>query len=72
MTFQSVIDLYYDTEIIQHANQGMVKAFASNKEIDEANAFLSDHESGLIEEELYDDAKKTIEKMQKIILKDNN
>jgi len=72
MTFQSVIDLYYDTEIIQHANQGMVKALASNKEIDEAHAFLSDHESGLLEEELYDDAKRTIEKMQKIILKDNN
>ena len=72
MTFQSVMDVYYDTEIIQLAYQGMVKALAMNKEIDEARSLLSEHENILVKSGLYDDAAKTIEKMQKIILKASN
>ena len=65
MTFQSVMDMYYDTEIIQLAYQGMVEALAKNKEIDEAKSLLSEHENVLVESGLQDDAAKTIEKMQK-------
>ena len=72
MTFQSVMDMYYDTEIIQLAYQGMVKALARNKEIDEAKTLLSEHENVLVESGLYDDAAKTVEKMQKTILKTTN
>ena len=72
MTFQSVMDMYYDTEIIQLAYQGMVEALARNKEIDEAKSLLSEHENILVESGLYDNAAKTIEKMQKIILKASN
>jgi len=72
MTFQSVIDMYYDTEIIQLAYQGMVEALAKNKEIDEAKVLLSKHKNFFVESDLYDDAAKTIEKMQKKILKDSN
>ncbi len=72
MTFQSVIDLYYDTEIIQHAYQGMVKALVKNKEMDEAKTVLNDHRTEFLEEGLYDDAKKTIDKMEKNLSKDNN
>ena len=72
MTFQSVIDTYYDTEIIQYAHQGMVMALAKNREIDVANTVLSDHRSGLLEEGLFDDARQAIEKMQKVISKDKN
>jgi len=72
LTFQSLIDMYYDTEMIQFAYQGMVKALARNKEIEEANALLGDHKDMLIESELYTDAQKTIDRMQKVISKDSN
>ena len=72
MTFQLVMDMYYDTEIIQLAYQGMVEALARNKEIDEAKTLLSEHKNVLVESGLYDDATRTIEKMQKIILKATN
>ena len=72
ITFQSVMDMYYDTEIIQLAYQGMVEALAKNKEIDEARSLLNQHENILVEFGLYDDAAKTIEKMQKTILKASN
>ena len=72
MTFQSVMDMYYDTEIIQLAYQGMIEALARNKEIDKAKSLLSEHENVLVESGLYDDAAKTIEKMQKTILKASN
>ena len=72
MTFQSVMDMYYDTEIIQLAYQGMVEALARNKEIEEAKSLLSEHENVLIESGLYNKAAKTIEKMQRTILKASN
>lgn len=72
LTFQSLIDMYYDTEMIQFAYQGMVKALARNKEIEEANALLGDQKDMLIESELYTDAQKTIDRMQKVISKDSN
>ena len=72
MTFQSVIDMYYDTQIIQLAYKGMVEALARNKEIDEARSLLGEHENILVESGLYDDAAKTIEKMKKTILKASN
>ena len=70
MTFQRVIDLYYDTGIIYQAHQGMVQALAKNREIDEALALLNDHDMDLMGEGLYDDAQETIENVQKIIAKE--
>ena len=72
LTFQTLIDMYYDTDIIQFAYQGMVKALARNKQIDEANAFLRKHKGRLVESELYADAQKTIDKMKKVVSKDTN
>ena len=72
MTFQTLIDMYYDTDMIQFAYQGMVKALARNKQIDEANAFLSKHKGRLVESELYADAQNTIDKMKKVVSKDTN
>ena len=66
------MDMYYDTEIIQLAYLGMVEALSRNKEIDEAKNLLSEHQKVLVESGLYDDAAKTIEKMQKTILKATN
>ena len=70
MTYKQVIDLYYDTEIIHKAYQGMVQALAKNREIDEAPVFLNNHEMDLIGEGLYDVAQETIDDVQKIILKE--
>jgi len=70
MTFQQVIDLYYDTGIIYDAYQGMVMALAKNREIDEALAFLNDYKMDLMGEGHYDLAQETIEDIQKIIAKE--
>jgi len=70
MTFQQVINLYYDTEIIHQAYQGMVQALAKNREIDEAHVFLNNHEMDLMGEGLYDAAQETIDDVQKIIVKE--
>ena len=70
MTFQQVIDLYYDTGIIYDAYQGMVMALAKNREIDEALAFLNDYKMDLMGEGHYDLAQDTIEDIQKIIAKE--
>jgi hypothetical protein len=48
----------------------MVLALAKNREIDEALAFLNDHEMDLMGEGLYDDAQEIIENVQKIIAKE--
>ena len=70
ITFQQVIDLYYDTGIIYEAYQGMVQALAKNREIDEALAFLNDYKMELMGEGHYDLAQETIEDIQKIIAKE--
>ena len=72
MTFQLVIDLYYDTDIIINAYQGMVKALAKNREIDDAISLLNTYEIKLKDNALYDDANKTIQSVRKIILKEQN
>ncbi len=72
MSFQLVIDLYYDTDILSLAYQGMVKALAKNREFDDAISFLDQNKIMLEEEELYQDAKETIEVMQKKIKKEDS
>ena len=70
MTFQQVIDQYYDTGIIYDSHQGMVLALANNREIEEALAFLNDYKMELMGDGHYDLAQETIEDIQKIIAKE--
>ncbi len=44
MTFERVVDHYYDTAVVHQARQGMVKALAQNRKIDEALALLDENE----------------------------
>jgi len=69
--FQLVIDSYYDTPIIFVAQKEMVKALAKNREIENAIAYLKDHEIDLVSKDLYDDADKTIKIMEKKLAKEN-
>ena len=72
ISFQMVIDIYYDTDILSLAYQGMVKALAKNREMDDAISYLEEHKAGLVDRSLYQDAKKTIEMVQKKISKEEN
>ncbi len=72
ISFQKVIDLYYDTPIIYFAQQSMVMALAKNREIDDAVSFLNDNLLNLKGQDLYDDANQTIHNMKKIIEKEEN
>ena len=69
MTFERVVDHYYDTAVVHQARQGMVKALAQNRQIDEALALLDENEMNLTEHGLYYDAKDTIQHVQKMIEK---
>ena len=69
MTFERVVDHYYDTAVVHQARQGKVKALAQNRQIDEALALLDENEMNLTEHGLYNDAKDTIQDVQKMIEK---
>ena len=70
MTFQLVIDQYYDTSFINYAHQGMVKSLAKNREVEDAIALLSQNEIDLIGSGLYNEAKEVIDDMEKKIAKE--
>ena len=72
ISFQSVLDLYYDTDIILDARNGMIIALAKNKEIDDALSLLNTHEKALKNAGLYSDAEKIIDKVKKQLVKENN
>ena len=65
LTYQKVIDLYYDTDVIHKAYFEMVKALAKNENIDEAISLLDQHQDILVENELYNDANSLIQQIQK-------
>ena len=70
MTFQLVMDQYYDTSVITYAHQGMVRSLAKNRELEDAIALLKDNELDLIGSGLYDEAKETIDDMEKKVAKE--
>ena len=70
MTFQMVMDQYYDTSFINFAHQGMVKALAKNREIEDAVELLIKNEVDLIVSGLYDDAEEIIDDMKRKIDKE--
>ena len=71
MTFQLVMDQYYDTSFINFAHQGMAKALAKNREIEDATAFLMKHEIDLIGGGLYAEVEEIIDDMKRKIAKEN-
>jgi len=71
MTFNRVIELYYDTQIVFKAKAGVVKAFARNREIDEAYKHLNLYEAALKENNLYGQSKDTISGVEKLVARGN-
>ncbi len=71
MTFQSFMDQYYDTSFIIFAHQGMAKALAKNRELEDATAFLIKHEIDLIGSGLYAEVEEIIDDMKRKIAKEN-
>jgi outer membrane protein assembly factor BamD (BamD/ComL family) len=70
MSFERVIDIYYDTDVVHLARQGMVKALAHNRQIDEAIVFLNVNKSKLTENGLFEEAEEAIHNIQKKIEKE--
>ena len=65
LSFQLVIDEYYDTDIFHHAQQGIIVALANNKELINAENLLKQNEQVLKENNLYEKAMDSIEKAKK-------
>ena len=72
ITFQDVIDKYYDTKIINDARKGMIIALAKNKDLKSAQIMLNEHKETLTDNGLFEDAKIKIEKIKKKLEKVEN
>ena len=55
--------------MVHLARQGMIKALANNRQINEAQDLLAENEMNLTEQGLFDDAKEVIQDIQKKIEK---
>ena len=64
ISFQAVIDQYYDTEIIYLAHEGMVKALAKNNEFDEAIVMLNRYKMEFIERDLFENLNQYIRSLE--------
>ena len=69
IAFEDAVYTYYDTEIINLANQGLVIAYAKNLEIDEAMRLLTQNEITFKKYNLYDKALLSITNSKKYISK---
>ena len=61
LSFQIVIDKFYDTSYFINSKKEMVIALAKNKETDFAKIFLESNKALLAEKDLYNEARKAIE-----------
>ena len=61
LSFQIVIDKFYDTSYFVPSKKEMVLALAKNKEVDVATTFLESNKAFLIEKDLYNEAQEAIE-----------
>ncbi len=65
ISFQNVIDQYYDTKIVFLAQQGMIKALVKNNEITEAISLLDEFKTELQERGLFEQADQIIKSFKK-------
>ena len=65
ISFQTVIDQYYDTKIVLFAQQGMIKALVKNNEITEAISLLNEFKTELQERGLFEQVDQIIKSFKK-------
>ena len=70
ISFQIVIDEYYDTPFLIWSQKEMIKALSKNREIDNAESFLLLNKEALLDENMYDEAKETIDSMKLLLSKE--
>ena len=70
LSFQIVIDKFYDTSFLSISKKEMVLALAKNREIENASTFLESNKTLLVENNLYDEASEAIEDMSSRLSKE--
>ena len=70
LSFQIVIDKFYDTSFLAISKKEMVLALAKNREIEDASTFLELNKTLLVENNLYDEASEAIEDMSSRLSKE--
>ena len=70
LSFQIVIDKFYDTSFLAISKKEMVLALAKNREIENASTFLESNKTLLVENNLYDEALEAIEDMSSRLSKE--
>ncbi len=70
LSFQIVIDKYYDTSFFAPSKKEMVLALAKNKEVTVATTFLESNKAFLIEQDLYLEAQDAIKQIKSKLSKE--
>ena len=70
LSFQIVIDKYYDTSFFAPSKKEMVLALAKNKEVTVATTFLESNKAFLIEQDLYREAQDAIKQIKSKLSKE--
>ena len=70
LSFQIVIDKFYDTSYLVPSKKEMVLALAKNKEVTVATTFLESNKAFLIEQDLYLEAQDAIKQIKSKLSKE--
>jgi len=66
MSFNRVLDDYYDTDVIQEVHIGIIKSFLMEKKIDLAKEYwLNKGQDDIVKDQLIDEIKKLFLKVEK-------
>ena len=64
MTFEGLIDNYYDTDILEKGHVGIIRCYSKMKKKKEAEQYFAEHESQIISTDLRQDALSYIQKIK--------
>ena len=62
ISFESLIDNYYDTEVLEKGHVGIIRCYSLMNELDKAESYYNDHSSEIINDDLKETAQGYIQK----------
>ena len=69
LSFQIILDKFYDTSFLAPSIKEMAIALAKNREFEDASSFLLSNKKNLTENHLYDEANSAVDQIRSKLLK---
>ena len=69
LSFQIILDKFYDTSFLAPSIKEMAIALAKNREFEDASSFLLSNKENLTENHLYDEANSAVDQIRSKLLK---